>query len=79
MYEYGYNLEHDSKFFIDSVVTENFGFTLFASQYTIDFIKQNIKYRKYLMDATFDSLPEKYYQLLIIAIEYRNDVSGNKL
>lgn len=75
MHEYGHNLERDSKFYIDSVEAQDYGFTLFASQYTIDFFKQNIKHRKYLMDATFDSLPESYYQLLVIAIEYRNDVS----
>lgn len=76
MHDYGYNLEHDSKLYIDTVITKEYGFTLFASQFTIDFIKENIKRRKYLMDGTFDSLPENYYQLLIIAIEYRNDVSS---
>lgn len=75
--EYGYNLEHDSRFYIDTVVNPNYAFTVFASQFVIEFIQENIKpeCRYYLMDATFDGLPPGYYQLLIISIEYQNDVS----
>lgn len=77
MEKYGYNLESDSKFYIDTVVTSHYSFTVFASKFVIDFIEKNIEpaSRKFLMDATFDSLPKDFYQLLIISIEYQNDVS----
>lgn len=73
--DYAYNYERDARFYINTVTTPDYSFTLFVSQFTIDFVEKNIKRRKYLMDGTFDSLPEGFYQLLIIAIEYRNDVS----
>lgn len=74
---YGYNLESDFRFYVDTVIKKEFAFTIFASQFTINFVKENIapQSRHYLMDGTFDSLPGNFYQLLIIAIEYRNDVS----
>lgn len=77
MEKYGYNLESDSKFYIDTVVTSHYSFTVFASKFVIDFIEKNIEpaSRKFLMDATFDSLPKDFYQLLIFSIEYQNDVS----
>lgn len=77
MDKYGYNMEHDAKCYIDTVVTPHYAFTVFASKFVIDFIEKNIEpsTRNYLMDATFDSLPKGFYQLLIISIEYQNDVS----
>lgn len=76
--KYGMNSEGDGKFYIDTVVEEDYGFTVFASKYVIDFIQEHIppNKRHYLMDGTFDSLPNEYYQLLIIAIEHENDVSN---
>lgn len=75
--EYGSNLEGDEDFYIDIIVEEDFAFTIFASKFVIDFIEKNIapSSRTYLMDGTFDSLPNAYYQLLVISIEYNNDVS----
>lgn len=79
MEKYGYNLENDAKFYVDTILELDYAFTVFASTFVIDFIKENIQpnSRNYLMDATFDSLPNGFYQLLIISIEYRNDVSKN--
>lgn len=76
--EYGYNLDSDARFYIGTVVEEDFAFTIFASHYVINFIERNIEpdSRNYLMDGTFDSLPNEYCQLLIISIEYKNDVSS---
>lgn len=78
MEKYGYNLEKDSKFYIGTVVEEDYAFTVFASKYVIDFIQKEIpaNERSYLMDGTFDSLPTEFYQRLIISAEYRNDVSS---
>lgn len=76
--EYGYTLGHGAKFYVDTVIEKDSSFTIFASQFTMEFIKKNIapESRNYLMDGTFDSLPAGFYQLLIITIEYRNDVSS---
>lgn len=76
--EYGHTLDGDVKFYIDTVVKPDYAFTVFASQHTIQFIEDNIdpESRNYLMDGTFDGLPPEFYQLLIIAIEYQNDVSN---
>lgn len=75
--KYGFTLDGDSKFYIDTVIAPNYEFTIFASQFIMSFIKNNVTpgSRHYLMDGTFDSLPNGFYQLLIIAFEYENDVS----
>lgn len=77
--EYGINLEGDSTFYIDTIIEANYAFTVFGSQFTIDFIKENIppESRNFLLDGTFDKLPGEFYQLLIVAIEYKNDVGLN--
>lgn len=75
------------RFYIDTIIkkvqdpklvkTETF-FTLFASLQMIDLIRQYIPphSRRYMMDGTFDIIPlGPYYQLLLIYIEYRNNVS----
>lgn len=71
-------MEADGDFYIDTVVEKDFAFTVFASKFVIDFIQKNIDAtsRSYLMDGTFDSLPDAYYQLLVISIEHNNDVSN---
>lgn len=71
-------MDGDEKLYIGTVVKSKYAFTVFASKFVIDFIEKNIEpsSRKYLMDATFDSLPKDFYQLLIISIEYQNDVSN---
>lgn len=75
--KYGYNLDGDEKFYIDTVIEKDFAFTVFASKYVIDFVQQNIEpgSRHYIMDGKFDSIPGGFYQLLIITIEFQNDVS----
>lgn len=79
MEKYGYNLENDGLFYIGTIIEKDFAFTVFASKYIIEFIQKNIQpiQRRYLMDGTFDSLPGDFYQLLIITVEYQNDVSNS--
>lgn len=76
--KYGYTFDGDAKLYIDTVVTPHHEFTVFASHFVIDFIQNNMapETRNYLMDGTFDSLPAGFYQMLIISVEYQNDVSG---
>lgn len=80
MDEYGYDHEKEAVFYVGTEIAKDFGFTVFKSQYVIDFIRNTIGRapRKFLMDGTFDSLPKGFYQLIIIAIEYENEVSANK-
>lgn len=74
--KYGKSLEN-AKFYFGSKVTAKHSFTVFGSQFTIDFIQNNIapESRFYVMDGTFGSLPKQFYQLLTITIEHLNNVS----
>lgn len=81
--KYAYTLDGDARFYIDTVIhmdvenDEEHAFSMFASHYVIDFIEKYIPpaSRNYLLDGTFDNLPLGFYQMLIVAIEYKNDVS----
>lgn len=76
--KYGSTLDGDAKFYMDTVITPNYEFTIFASTFVMSFIQNYVepKERRYLMDGTFDSLPKGFYQMLIITLEYQNDVSN---
>lgn len=78
MEEYGYNLELDAKFYVGTKIATNYGFVVFKSQHIVDFIMESIPAgsRHFVMDGTFDSLPKGFYQLIIIAVEYQNEVSS---
>lgn len=75
--KYGYTYDGDAPFYVGSVVNDEYAFTIFKSEFVIENIKANIlpADRKYLMDGTFDCIPKEFYQLVIISIEYENDVS----
>lgn len=82
--KYALNLRKSKPFYIDSVDGidpvdgKDSSFTIFASHQIIDLVEQHIlpKDRKYLMDGTFDVCPIGcHYQLLVIYIEFKNDVS----
>lgn len=74
--DYGYTKDGLHNLYIDSVINENYSFCLFASFKTIEVIKNEIEPdgRHYLMDGTFKVAPKGFLQLLIISIEYKNDV-----
>lgn len=75
--KYGNSLKEDKKFYVDTVISKNHSFTVFACFRVIEMIKQHIdpKQRFYLLDGTFDIATKPFYQLLIVSIEYKNDVS----
>lgn len=74
--KYGLTYDNDAKCYIETVVEENYTFTVFSSEFVINIVKNHIQgERKYLMDATFDCIPREFYQLLIISVEFMNDVS----
>lgn len=75
--KYGNTLDKKRKFYAGTVVAEAYTFTVFVSFKTVDMIERYIKpvKRRYLMDGTFKIRPKLFYQLLIITIEYKNDVN----
>lgn len=78
MQQYGSNVRKTHPFYVNTAETE-FGsaFTIFASYEVIHMVKEHIppEQRRYLIDDTFDVTPPGCFsQLLIIAIEYKNDV-----
>lgn len=75
--KYGYNLDQSAPFYVDTVVKPQFSFVVFKSDSIIGIIKENIDpaLRYYLIDGTFSCVPPGFYQVLIISIEYQNDVS----
>lgn len=86
MNDFGLNMRKNERFYIDTIIEKGHGrepdisFTLFASLNMIELIKQYIppQNRRYMIDGTFDITPiGSYYQLLVIHIEYRHDVSDD--
>lgn len=80
--EFGYNLSNTERFYMNTVdVPGKYAFTIFGSIDSINIVKEKINpyNRKFLMDGTFKVTPHPYgssSQLLIIFIEYENDVSS---
>lgn len=80
MERFGRTMNMSGKFYVGSIVETLFAFHVWASVTTIDVIKKHITpdKRNYLLDGTFKVIPSTsklFSQLLIISIEYKNDVS----
>lgn len=80
MMDYGMNLRKTYPFYINTVETKRSAFTVFASHEMIRMVDDFIipENRRYMVDGTFNVVPFGcgFYQLLVIAIEYKRDVSG---
>lgn len=74
--EYGLNLRKTERFYIDTVVEPMYSFTLLGSSEVIKMIEHiPAEERRYLLDGTFSIRPVgPYYQVLVMYIEFRNDV-----
>lgn len=77
--EFGGTLDKRHKLYFGSVVKALFAFHVFVSFSVIDMIREHVskeqfQKRRYLIDGTFKIVPRKFNQLLVIAIEYKNDV-----
>lgn len=76
------NLRKTDSFYVDTIQTD-YGewFSVFASYPLFKLIERYIapEERRYLIDGTFKVRPlGDFYQLLVIYIEFKNDVSVNK-
>lgn len=74
--QYGTTLNKQHQFYVDSVIKKHFAFHVFASFTIIEMIKKCIKpgQRTYLMDGTFKIVPRQFKQLLIISVEFKQNV-----
>ncbi|XP_055307952.1 uncharacterized protein LOC129572070, partial [Sitodiplosis mosellana] len=82
MQEFGLNLRRTNYFYVDTVGIEGCEFTVFASYDMMGMVNEHIppEGRRYMLDGTFDVVPIRYfYQLLVIAIEYKNDNETSSL
>lgn len=79
--EYGRTLDKKRPLYAGSVIEPDFAFHTFASYGVIDLIKAHIplQERRYLMDGTFKIKPRQYSQLLVMSIEYKNNVRLNNV
>lgn len=76
--QYRKNLRGNFDFYIDTIeMGQKSAFTVFASYQIMDMINKHIPIgqRHYLMDGTFNVTPVGFYQLLVIHIMFKNDVS----
>lgn len=85
--KFGRNLRDTERFYIDTIIMERMTkdgikesfFTIFASYEILNMIAVHIplEQRIWMLDGTFAVTPIDggYYQLLIIHIQYKNDVS----
>lgn len=74
--QYGYTLDNQRRLYFDTILGKSHSFSIFGSTAAIEFVKEHIPpgTRNYLLDGTFNIVPRCFYQLLTIAIEYKNDV-----
>lgn len=77
--EFGRTLDKTKQLYFGSVIRQAYAFHVFASERVIDIIKSHMSNTKknYLIDGTFSIVPRQFYQLLIITVEYKNDVCIN--
>lgn len=77
--DFGRNLRDSDPFYIDTIEMKDSAFTVFASHEMIRMVNEYIPpgQRNYMVDGTFDVVPVGcgFKQLLVIAIEYKHDVS----
>lgn len=77
--EFGRTLDKTKQLYFGSVVKRDYTFHVFASERIIDIIRNHMSNAKknYLIDGTFQIVPRLFYQLLIITVEFKNDVCIN--
>lgn len=79
--QYGKTLNKQHSFYVDSVVKNQFAYHVFVSFTIIQLIKKFIKpgERTYLLDGTFKIAPRQFKQLLILSIEYKQNVCSETI
>lgn len=79
--QFGKTENKQHRFYLGSQIKRHFAFHIFLSKATIKMIEEKIPAgeRKYLMDGTFSIVPRNMSQLLVISLEYENNVSFHLL
>lgn len=77
--QYGKTLDDKYELYLGSSGETQFAFHVFGSRATMDMVREKIEsgQRNYLIDGTFKVVLRNFAQLLIVAIEYKSDVSGS--
>lgn len=76
--DFCFTQDNKDQLYVGTVIKKDFSYMVYASYKTIDMIEKHIgiNQRRYLMDGTFRVVPRGFKQLLIICIEFQNDVSN---
>jgi len=74
--DFGQTVDKYGAFYIDSVVKDQHTFHVFASPSVVNLITNHMvgQPRNFLIDGTFTVIPKEFAQLVVISIEYKNDV-----
>lgn len=74
--EFGQTADKYDKFYAGSVVKDEHSFHVFVSPSVKSLIEKHMtnQPRHYLIDGTFKVIPREFAQLLVISIEFKNDV-----
>lgn len=77
MKDFGYTLDKTNLLYVGTVFKKSYAFVVFVSQKVINIIGDAIppEKRRLLIDGTFSMVPRQFQQLIVVSVEYKNDVS----
>lgn len=76
---FGMTLNGMHKLYMGMKTGDSHSFLVFGSQKVMDIINKYIprRNRNLLIDGTFKIIPRQFYQLVVVCIEFKNDVRRN--
>lgn len=73
--KYGLTLDGKSKFYVDTILCEDYSFCVFKSETIMKMISENVTQRRFLIDGTFKTAAKPFSQCVTISVEYKGEVS----